>query len=340
MEKGCGWILGIIIISALIMLAIEYWKWILIGIGTFIAICIIISLLFGDTDKGEPSNNDTTQTIDEDDYKVSLDTIEDASRDVSDNTSEQYNDMIKTLSKIYSKYRTYSLECYIEDSPVRVFQKLYPNNHYSQDIELFLAQHNYSATKRGADLPWWGSKYFSGKNGFRIMLVSQDSLASDGGSVVLFSHLLPEVSNREQYERYNLLLNNRQTYAYSSWARIKRQLEEWNINYDFMYITDAAKVYEEGSYNKFDMKLSRDLLEEEIKFVSPNLLVLLGGSPLRLINKSIRYNVAVEAKEYLFIHGIKTVVSPFPSGNGLTQRNFKERITNATDLINRAIYEG
>ncbi len=62
---------------------------------------------------------------------------------------------IEKLAQLFAKYKIYPERCYHENTPVRVFQRVFPNNHYSKDLETFLSYQNYEPTKRGADLPFW-----------------------------------------------------------------------------------------------------------------------------------------------------------------------------------------
>ncbi|MDN5301958.1 MAG: hypothetical protein PWQ60_1472 [Thermoanaerobacteraceae bacterium] len=60
---------------------------------------------------------------------------------------------VRLLSMIFTEYQIYPLSCYKENSPVRVFQKMYSDNYYARDIEDFLLLHDYKRIRRGADLP-------------------------------------------------------------------------------------------------------------------------------------------------------------------------------------------
>lgn len=246
---------------------------------------------------------------------------------------------MKQLTQLYADYKIYPLEYYKYDSPVRVFQSLYPNDHFSQDIEGFLQGHDYQKERRGADLPWWGKKYFSDEEGKRTLIISQDSLAKDAGSVVFFAHLMNSVDSVQEYKKYCEQLNENQSFRYSSWNKIRNQIKSWGLNFDFLFITDAAKVYKDDSLNSFDRKKSKDLLEKEIEMCNPDFLILLGGAPLSLLRKDLNYRDVVEKSENISIIGRKTVVTPFPSGNGLTQENFEDRMEKATVLIKSLISE-
>lgn len=42
------------------------------------------------------------------------------------------------LSKIYSKYKIFPRATFHMYTPLSVFQDIFPNNHYSKDINIFL----------------------------------------------------------------------------------------------------------------------------------------------------------------------------------------------------------
>ncbi len=50
---------------------------------------------------------------------------------------------IEELTQLFAKYRIYPHSCYSEHSPVGLFQKMFPDDHYSRDLETFLASQNY-----------------------------------------------------------------------------------------------------------------------------------------------------------------------------------------------------
>ncbi|QGQ93821.1 hypothetical protein EHS13_02315 [Paenibacillus psychroresistens] len=239
---------------------------------------------------------------------------------------------IKGLSKVYEPYCIFPAIKYLNDSPVKVFQRQYPSCHYSHQIQEFLTNHNYPSIRKGADLPWWGKHYFSTEKGKRVFIIAQDSKAQDAGSVVFFAHLLAHIHDRASYTAYNKELNLNQRFRFASWNRIKQQLSDWELDLDFVFITDASKVYEVNSDN-FNKPKSRELLLQEIEFCDPDLLILLGGAPLSLLRKDLIYSNVVECGEFINIAGKKAAVSPFPSGNGLTQPNFELRKQKASELI-------
>lgn len=151
--------------------------------------------------------------------------------------------------------------------------------------------------------------------------------------MVVFGMVVKNVfKNRKQYENYRRqsTLGN---FLFARWDTIKEiLLQKWRLNPDFLYITDALKVYNINS-GDFDEKLSQKLLEEEIEFCNPNLLILLGGAPLELLDSHLQYKEIVESKKIIKIKGINCVVAPFPISQGKTQKNFKQKIEIATEKI-------
>lgn len=243
---------------------------------------------------------------------------------------------IDKLSKIFFEYKIYPQCLYTANTPVRTFQKLYPDNYYSKDISKFLKIHDYKPVIRGADLPWWGETFFESNNK-KVMIISQDSLSEDAGSVVFWSNLYDVINNKDDYERYNSLLVNDNLFSYNSWYKVLEKLKDWKIDLDNCYITDACKVYQFGpeKQNKFDIKKSKELLHKEINFCKPNLLILLGSKPLKLLLPDVNYSGAVERGEYLHFGEIKVVVSPFITGQGHTQKNYSKRLNIASELISQ-----
>ena len=102
-----------------------------------------------------------------------------------------------------------------------------------------------------------------------------------------------------------------------------------------MYITDAVKVYKKDSWKdkNFDRQKSKKLLEDEIEFCNPGLIIILGKSPLCLLDKTKNYASVIESGKPILIQSKKCIVAPFLIGNGPTQPNFKQRLEIATYLI-------
>jgi len=246
---------------------------------------------------------------------------------------------IDVISRMFADYKVFPEEAFREYSPLRVFQKKYPDNYYSNEVEEMMKIQKYKQIKRGADLPWWGKDFFKGNEKTKVMIVSQDSLSEDAGSIVFWSQLYGIINNKMDYESYNSLLRQRKLFSYNSWNKVNKQLGEWNIDLNNCYITDAAKVYKEVSYKErdFDNAESKKLLVAEIEVCNPDLIILLGGQPLRLLIPKIEYSAAVDSGEYLDFNGVKVVVSPFITGQGHTQKNYKDRLNIATELIKKEI---
>lgn len=244
---------------------------------------------------------------------------------------------ITDLADLFAKYKIYPKNRFTAGKPAVVFQETYPNNYYCRDLEFFLSRQIYDQTKRGADLPWWGNSFFSNKDGFRAMIISQDSLSIDSGSVVLFAHLMQVIDNESDYRKYGKNLIGSKQFSYKSWLRVKNQIVDWNINLDFLYITDGAKVYKDNSWKDrdFDYFKSKELLESEIRLCDPDLLIILGAQSLHLLDKSQNYKEAVESGINISILGKRTVVAPFLCGNGPSQKNFNERLLAASRVVKK-----
>jgi hypothetical protein len=221
---------------------------------------------------------------------------------------------------------------------MQVFHELYPTDHYASDIMAFLQEQDYMPVRRGADLPWWGEEFFQDNGNNKAMLVSQDSLSADSGSVAFYAHIMQSVNNEAEFRGvYHRLEEGYQRFGYGNWSKIKEMITDWGIGFENMFITDAAKVYRENSNDKFDLKKSKELLKKEIEFCKPDKLILLGSRPLDLLTKEYNYATVVDQAEVVKIEGIKTVVCPFPTGNGRSQKNFCQRMDNSRRLIKEVL---
>ncbi len=242
---------------------------------------------------------------------------------------------ITALSKIFARYKTYPISKYTSQSPLHHFQHLYPKNYFSSQVEVFLREHIYKPSQRGADLPWWGSKYFTNESSHRVMVISQDSLAKDAGSIVFWACLYLVVNSKDEYIKFTQGLDSENPFVFKSWETMRKQLLDWNIDLRFCYITDASKVYKDDSWKDkdFDKPKSKTLLEAEIEFCNPDLVILLRSSPLFLVDPTQNYARAVEAGKMLHFGNRKYVIAPFPIGQGRTQSNFKKRLEIASSLI-------
>lgn len=219
-----------------------------------------------------------------------------------------------------------------------IFLTKHPNNYYSIDIrKKFIPFQNYNRIKRGADLPWWGRKYFSknrNKKEKRVMIIAQDSYSTDAGSVVFFSHLFDVIGDKKEYNEYVGKIEQNfgaGKFKYRKWLEIKDFIEQCKINRDYLYITDAKKVYDNSK--KFNTKFSKELLEQEISFCNPYLLIILGTAGLKLLSPQSKYSDVVESGQAININNVTTVVAPFPIGQGETQKNFQHRLNTAISII-------
>lgn len=239
---------------------------------------------------------------------------------------------LEDLAQIFANYRIYPNQCYHDNSRVKIFQRDFPNNHYSKDLEILLSYQNYEPTQRGADLPFWGKEYFTDKKDFRVLIVGQDSQCIDAGSIILHSNLMSIDENEYANKRSFSELNKR---SLTGLNERKVQLTEWGIDFNFLYMTDASKVYKNGSWkNKnFDKEKSKELLEAEIEFCDPNLIILLGAPALNLLDNTKKYASVVISGEYIPIKGRCCVVSPFLGGTSPCRSEYKDGLKIATRLI-------
>ncbi len=239
------------------------------------------------------------------------------------------------LPQVFVPYKTFPISKYTPGTPARAFQALYPNDHYALDITTFLALHNYTPTQRGADLPWWGAKFFATGPGCRVMVIGQDSYTEDAGSIVFYAALFSLVDSEHAYRPYIARLTVLKTFPYTRWKGIRDQLTAWGVNVDFCYITDAAKVYKTGSWKDkdYDRRQSVQLLKDEIRLCNPDLIILLGKLPYALLIGKPNYAAVVDAGKPIKVEGADSVVSPFPIGQGWTQPGFRQRLAIASGLI-------
>ncbi len=244
------------------------------------------------------------------------------------------------LSRLYAKYKIYPGKRFHSTTPVRVFQDMRPQDHFAIEVERILRDQTYAPERRGADLPYWGKAYFGPEPGKRIFVVGQDSTAKDAGSVVLWAHMPPSEPDYKEY-----FYGQSSVHIFRSQSQSHNAFIDWGLNFDFTFITDASKVYRQYPNDQFDRDASAKLLRGKIALCAPDLLILLGAVPLSLLQRAglldpgIAYSTTVEAGEYLSATGVKTVVAPFPTGQGLTQANFQARKETAKRLI-RATLRG
>jgi hypothetical protein len=225
---------------------------------------------------------------------------------------------LNELSELFYSYKTFPSEDYKKDSSVKAFKNMYPNDHYSKDLKLFLKKHNYKKEQRGCDLPYWGKKYFSSGKGKKVFIVAQDSQALSAGSVVFYASLFPWVSDIKTSKPET------KCFKFDGYKRIYEILKsEWKLDFDYLYITDAKKVYKKGE-DKFDLSLCRELLQNEIKICDPDKIILLGYDALSLLLPGKKLNEAIGKPQNCY--GYKTAVSYFPVGRGAShyQKRKKE----------------
>ena len=184
----------------------------------------------------------------------------------------------------------------------------------------------------GADLPFWGKEYFSNRKGKRIFIVAQDSQTPDAGSIVFWAHFF---GNLDLYKRYIRTLgkNPEAELRYDKFI-----LEECRLNLDFIYLTDAKKVYQNNSWKKFDYYQSKNLLEEEINFCQPDVIIFLGGSGPELLAKKLKLSDYYQSNENIKINGIDCFVFPFPTGMGLIwKKRFQKEVKIEIDKLKNKI---
>jgi hypothetical protein len=247
---------------------------------------------------------------------------------------------ISQLSEVFSRYDIYAQNRYkSSDCPLRVFQRMYPNSSYSSDIDVFLQSQPSVYTGDGADLPWWGDRYFSNDQGVRVMILSQDSRTPNGGSVTFYMPLIADI----EHNTSNLLRTIR---SYNHWDPFvsfnltRNFLARCQFNYDFIYVTDARKIG----------KGWENLLEREIEVVKPDIIICLGNKGLsyltNLKNPGITRIIDESDDIVLYAHdnvlrGLvrKPIIVPslFPSrGNG---HYTTEREDKVVETINKLIKE-
>lgn len=241
-----------------------------------------------------------------------------------------------TLVDLFAEWDIYPRSCYVPGTPLREFQSLFPDSHFARDAEELLSAQPERSSRRGADLPWWGSRYFSEAPGRRTMIVSQDSLAPDAGSVAFFACLFGHCESKPDYLAYTSHLEDPKLFPYASWARIRALLQEdWALDLDLVYITDARKVYRLGPKQiaRFNGSASRQLLQGEIEVTRPDLIVILGAPGVSLLFPDTTYADLVDERASRSMDGVPVVVSPFPIGNGRAQPGFAQRLQRATRRI-------
>lgn len=142
---------------------------------------------------------------------------------------------------------------------------MYPNDIYTYQIETFLNLQPEFHEGNGADLPWWGNRYFTDEKGIRIMILSQDSRTPNGGSVTFYMPLLKQ--NKKLSELRSIINSNSSWDKFVSFEKAKKFFDKCKFDYDFVYVTDAKKTS-----NRWEV-----LLEKEIQIVNPDIILCLGN---------------------------------------------------------------
>lgn len=81
------------------------------------------------------------------------------------------------------------------------------------------------------------------------------------------------------------------------------------------------------------MASSAKLLWEEIAFCQPKLVILLEQRPLQMADSERRYRDVVGTS--FTQRGFTFVVAPFPIGQGPTQKDFRTKVENTAETIQR-----
>jgi len=234
------------------------------------------------------------------------------------------------LAKIFQEYKIYPNRKYKNNTPVHWFLQDFKEDSYTKDLKEFLKYQDYNTNRRGADLPWWGEKYFSSEKGIRVMIISQDSLAEDAKSIVFYANMLPHPNEFKNWEKKFKVKKS----FYDSWNKFSNLLESWNMDFRFIYMTDARKVYKQSDKKNFDNKLCKELLIKEIDICNPELIICLGRSAINLLYPEFGKNKLYELINSQLYHKNRPVcVSYFPTGRGFN--NFKKYRIKISECISK-----
>lgn len=243
---------------------------------------------------------------------------------------------LDSLARLFAGCGVYPRDRFTANTPICRFQELYPAASYSVDVERLISQQPERSDRRGSDLPWWGDSYFSSFPGERTVIIAQDSLAKDAGSTVFWAFLFGHCGTEAAYRHYANTLENPRLFRYGSWRKIHTLLRDnWHINLDCTYITDARKVYRPGPREKarFDARASRLLLNGELEVTKPDRVVILGNAGVTLLLPGSKYAELVRGTATKTLAGVPVIVAPFPVGQGPTQPDFEKLLRKATDRI-------
>jgi hypothetical protein len=220
------------------------------------------------------------------------------------------HERIHKLSEIFRPYQIYPMSRFHSGTAAKIMQNKYEGSHYIEDLNTFLNNQVENSNRIGADLPWWGKKYFTNEKGVRIFIISQDSLAIDAGSIVFYMPFMDDLEmNNKLVEDF---INSNGLDKFAGWGITKEFFKGCGINLDYVYVTDARKVYPENSFNdgtkafldelknyKNELKAydiqrtilesnsteTKQLLIEEINYCKPDIIITLGEVGFRYLFK-------------------------------------------------------
>ncbi|WP_421381742.1 hypothetical protein ACOJQI_20915 [Bacillus salacetis] len=240
---------------------------------------------------------------------------------------------VKALSELFRDTRIYSQNRYSKNSPLRIFQKEYPNHTYSKEVDEFISTQSLEAFGDGADLPWWGDKYFSDIKAPRVMILTQDSLGPNKGSVVAYMPFL--IDESKSSSDLNEYVRRYDWQKFGAFTRFRNLFKKLELDNRFLYVTDARKV--SGDWKR--------VLEKEIEIVSPDVILCLGQTGLEYLS-DIKSGVTklVDRKDTIveittgrlpqMIKKPVVVASLFPSGsNGHYTHEREDNSANTFNMV-------
>lgn len=234
------------------------------------------------------------------------------------------------LTKLYSEYQIASKECLEQEkSPYMLIKELCGHTEYFQSTEQLKERLPDKSEQRGADFPFWGEKYFSkNEKGLRTMIIAQDSLSEDAGSIVFYAPLLHLNWDKATYNTQFYKHLPKKTFGYTSYQDVLFALNSWQVDLNFLYMTDARKVYNSNNLPKEQQKIDKvasyDFIKKEIEIVQPHLIYLLGSQAFTLFGYKGGLFAEYVGKKIIEIENIPAIVAPFITGNGNKGSN-KER---------------
>lgn len=208
---------------------------------------------------------------------------------------------------------------------------------YFNTIEDLISLQDEKTTRRGADLPFFGEKYFAkDDNSIRTMVITQDSQAKDAGSIVFLAPLLAIPYTAPEYlsihKRCRDYLSPNQ-FTSKSYSEVKSTFMDWGVNLDYLYITDSRKVYQCDS-NSFDERLSQQLLRKEIEMTKPDIIILAGDVAFCFAETISDVKVGTDCGSVVFkINNATVVRAPFFTGRGRMSAVFKQKYNKTEDTL-------